>query len=85
MKRYAAFSGTYNLMIGGAKDFQESVETLKEAKEKAAQIAKEECFKYLVQIFDKKLTNLLLIALWTAYSRKALSPNKPWRATLWVH
>ncbi|WP_444901317.1 hypothetical protein ACJJIG_17710 [Microbulbifer sp. SSSA007] len=54
MNRYALFCGTYNLMMGGVKDFQESAETLEEAKEKAAQIAKEELFKYWVQIFDKE-------------------------------
>ncbi|WHI52955.1 hypothetical protein P3339_09395 [Microbulbifer sp. MLAF003] len=54
MNRYALFCGTYNLMMGGIKDFQESAETLEEAKEKAAQIAKEELFKYWVQIFDKE-------------------------------
>ncbi|BBM03959.1 hypothetical protein [Microbulbifer sp. GL-2] len=54
MNRYALFCGTYNLMMGGVKDFQESAETLEEAKKKAAQIAKEELFKYWVQIFDKQ-------------------------------
>ncbi|MFA0812659.1 hypothetical protein [Microbulbifer epialgicus] len=54
MKRYALFCGTYNLLMGGANDFQESVETLEEVKEKAEQIAKEKRFKYWVQIFDKE-------------------------------
>ncbi|BBM00420.1 MULTISPECIES: hypothetical protein [Microbulbifer] len=54
MKRYALFCGSYNLLMGGAKDFRQSAETLKEAKEKAEQIAKEKRFKYWVQIFDKE-------------------------------
>ncbi|MDP5210957.1 hypothetical protein [Microbulbifer sp. 2205BS26-8] len=53
MNRYALFCGTYNLLMGGVKDFLESLETKEEAKEKAEQIAKDP-FVDWVQIFDKK-------------------------------
>ncbi|WP_299942171.1 hypothetical protein [uncultured Microbulbifer sp.] len=53
MKRYAFFCGTYNLMMGGIKDFQESLETEEEAKEKAEKTAKDP-FVDWVQIFDKE-------------------------------
>jgi len=54
MKGYALFCGSYNLLMGAAKDFRESEEPLIEAKEKAGQIAKEKRFKYLGQTFDKE-------------------------------
>ncbi|WP_444893603.1 hypothetical protein ACJJIE_03715 [Microbulbifer sp. TRSA001] len=58
MERFAIFCGTYNLLMGGAKDFRESVETLEAAHEVAKQIAKTEVFKQWVQIFDKKTDEL---------------------------
>ncbi|WP_444958249.1 hypothetical protein [Microbulbifer sp. ZKSA002] len=58
MKRFAIFCGTYNLLMGGAKDFRESVETLEAAHKVAKQIAKTEIFKQWVQIFDKKTDEL---------------------------
>ncbi|MFS1525350.1 hypothetical protein ACL7TT_14765 [Microbulbifer sp. 2304DJ12-6] len=54
MRRYAVFCGSYNLMIGGAKDLLESFETLEKAKEKVEQIPKENSFANWVQIFDKE-------------------------------
>ncbi|WP_299582009.1 hypothetical protein [uncultured Microbulbifer sp.] len=54
MKRYALFSGAYNLMMGGVIDFKQSYHTEKEAFEVATQIAKNDIFTSWVQIFDKK-------------------------------
>ncbi|WP_226649015.1 hypothetical protein [Microbulbifer variabilis] len=54
MKRYALFSGAYNLMMGGVKDLRQSYHTEKKAFEVATQIAKSDIFTSWVQIFDKK-------------------------------
>ncbi|USD22123.1 hypothetical protein MJO52_03030 [Microbulbifer variabilis] len=55
MKRFAIFCGSYNsLMMGGAKDFKESVHTEEQALERVKEIAKPEAFLDWIQIFDKK-------------------------------
>ncbi|WP_444884676.1 hypothetical protein [Microbulbifer sp. PSTR4-B] len=53
LNRFAVFSGTYNLMMGGAKDFKESLPTKQAAEEMAKEIARSEFFTSWVQIFDK--------------------------------
>ncbi|WP_444922672.1 hypothetical protein ACJJH9_00175 (plasmid) [Microbulbifer sp. DLAB2-AF] len=53
LNRFAVFSGAYNLMMGGAKDFKESLSTKQTAEEMAKEIARDECFARWVQIFDK--------------------------------
>ncbi|AWF81881.1 hypothetical protein BTJ40_14185 [Microbulbifer sp. A4B17] len=54
MERFAIFSGTYNLLMGGVKDFKQSFYTQEEALKEAKRIAKRELFIHWVQIFDKK-------------------------------
>ncbi|MFA0812441.1 hypothetical protein [Microbulbifer epialgicus] len=58
MNRFAIFSGTYNLLMGGAKDFKESRPTKEAAIKGAQDIAKTETFVRWVQIFDKKTEEL---------------------------
>ncbi|WHI46559.1 hypothetical protein [Microbulbifer sp. VAAF005] len=53
MNRFAIFYGTYNLLMGGAKDFKESHPTEEAALKRAKEIAKTETFVNWVQIFDK--------------------------------
>lgn len=53
MNRFAIFCGTYNLLMGGAKDFKESHPTKEAALKRAKEIAKTETFVRWVQIFDK--------------------------------
>ncbi|BBM00475.1 hypothetical protein [Microbulbifer sp. GL-2] len=54
MDRYALFTGTYNLMMGGIKDFKRSYATVEKAYEEVERIAKNDPFTKWAQIFDKK-------------------------------
>ncbi|WP_020413156.1 hypothetical protein [Microbulbifer variabilis] len=54
MKRFALFSGGYDLMMGGVKHLKKSFHTEAEAKQEAEEIAKSDPFAYWVQILDKK-------------------------------
>ncbi|QFT56619.1 hypothetical protein [Microbulbifer sp. THAF38] len=53
MNRFAVFSGSYNLQIGGVADFKESYPTKADAKKKAEEIARDNFFVSWIQIFDK--------------------------------
>ncbi|MCO1336639.1 hypothetical protein MO867_20140 [Microbulbifer sp. OS29] len=53
-KRYALFTGAYNLMMGGIKDLKRSYATEKEAYKEVEHIAKTDPFTHWAQIFDKK-------------------------------
>ncbi|WP_445362067.1 hypothetical protein ACJJIQ_00105 (plasmid) [Microbulbifer sp. ANSA003] len=64
MNRFAMFYGTYNLLMGGAKDFKESHPTKEAALKRAKDIAKTEIFVRWVQVFDKvtdKLTTYRVV------------------------
>ncbi|WP_444931540.1 hypothetical protein ACJJIF_07120 [Microbulbifer sp. SSSA002] len=54
MERYALFTGTYNLLMGGIKDFKRSYATEEEAYQEVERIAQQELFTHWAQIFDKK-------------------------------
>ncbi|WP_444914667.1 hypothetical protein [Microbulbifer sp. TRSA007] len=54
MKRFALFTGTYNLMMGGIKDFKRSYATEEEAYQEVERIAQTDPFTHWAQIFDKK-------------------------------
>ncbi|WP_444893412.1 hypothetical protein ACJJIE_02435 [Microbulbifer sp. TRSA001] len=54
MKRYALFTGTYDLMMGGTEDFKRSYATEKEAYKEVEHIAQKDPFTKWAQIFDKK-------------------------------
>ncbi|WP_445361560.1 hypothetical protein ACJJIL_07345 [Microbulbifer sp. EKSA005] len=54
MGRYALFTGTYNLLMGGIKDFKRSFNNEEDAYKEIAQTAKINPFIHWAQIFDKK-------------------------------
>ncbi|WP_444897761.1 hypothetical protein [Microbulbifer sp. SSSA005] len=54
MERYALLTGTYNLLMGGIKDFKRSYATEEEALEEIQRIAQNDLFTHWAQIFDKK-------------------------------
>ncbi|GAB2875902.1 hypothetical protein ACCI51_14000 [Microbulbifer echini] len=54
MERYALLTGTYNLLMGGIKDFKRSYPTEKEAFKEVQRIAKNDPFTQWAQIVDKK-------------------------------
>ncbi|WP_192879384.1 hypothetical protein [Microbulbifer sp. A4B17] len=54
MERYALLTGTYNLLMGGIKDFKRSYTTEEEAFKEVQRIAQNDLFTHWAQIFDKK-------------------------------
>ncbi|WP_445363930.1 hypothetical protein ACJJIQ_05250 [Microbulbifer sp. ANSA003] len=54
MERYALFTGTYNLLMGGIKDFKRSFHNEEDAYKEIEQIAKTDPFTDWAQIFDKR-------------------------------
>lgn len=54
MERYALFTGTYNLLMGGIKDFKRSFHNEEDAYKEIEQIAKTDPFTHWAQIFDKR-------------------------------
>ncbi|WP_444914156.1 hypothetical protein [Microbulbifer sp. TRSA007] len=54
MERYALFTGTYNLLMGGIKDFKRSFHDKEDAYTEIEQIAQIDPFIHWAQIFDKK-------------------------------
>ncbi|WP_444939451.1 hypothetical protein [Microbulbifer sp. JMSA002] len=54
MKRYALLTGSYNLLMGGIKDFKHPYATEEEAFEEVHRIAQNDPFTDWAQIFDKK-------------------------------
>ncbi|WP_444933561.1 hypothetical protein [Microbulbifer sp. JTAC008] len=54
MERYALFTGTYNLLMGGIKDFKRSFHNEEDAYKEIEQIAKTDQFTHWAQIFDKR-------------------------------
>ncbi|WP_444902558.1 hypothetical protein ACJJIG_10640 [Microbulbifer sp. SSSA007] len=63
MDRFAIFYGSYNLQMGGAKDFKESHPNKEEARKRAEEIAKENFFASWVQIFDKVTDELTIYSV----------------------
>ncbi|MCO1336207.1 hypothetical protein MO867_17900 [Microbulbifer sp. OS29] len=54
MKRFALFTGAYNLLMGGIKDFKRSYATEEGAYQEVERIAQTGPFTHWAQIFDKK-------------------------------
>ncbi|WP_444941376.1 hypothetical protein ACJJI3_02395 [Microbulbifer sp. ZKSA004] len=54
MERYALFTGTFNLLMGGIKDFKRSFHNEEDAYKEIGQIANIDPFTNWAQIFDKK-------------------------------
>ncbi|WHI46625.1 hypothetical protein ACJJIW_20110 [Microbulbifer sp. JMSA004] len=54
MERYALLTGTYNLLMGGIKDFKRSFHNEEDAYKEIEQIANTDPFTRWAQIFDKR-------------------------------
>ncbi|WP_444893471.1 hypothetical protein ACJJIE_02755 [Microbulbifer sp. TRSA001] len=63
MERYALLTGTYNLLMGGIKDFKRSFHNEEDAYKEIEQIANTDPFTQWAQIFDKKTDKVRIFSI----------------------